>query len=66
MRLPSWKFPKLKTSWPSWRSVAGLSKQLQNQEQMLDALLRKNTELEVRSGVEGILLDVPESRKGRW
>jgi len=40
-------------------SVAGLSKQLQNQEQMLDALLRKNTELEVRSGVEGILLDVP-------
>lgn len=40
-------------------STAGLTKQLQNQEQMLDALLRKSAELEVRSAVEGTLLDVP-------
>ena len=40
-------------------SIAGLTKQLENHEQILAALLSKSAELEVRSSVEGTVLDVP-------
>lgn len=40
-------------------SIAGLTKQLENHEQILATLLSKSAELEVRSSVEGTVLDVP-------